>query len=225
MQQLVKRDKRKQTMPAEVDEKDLDVESRAQKAIADKTALVELLAGILATQEEIRYPSFKALLRISEEHPELLYPHWEYFAGLLESKNTYLKYQAIYLIASLTRVDTEHKFERLFETYFALLDDKSVIPAAHAARNAGKIARAKPGLQTRITDRLLRIDETKHEADRKDLLKSYVIEAFSEFFDGAAEDREMILAWVRKQVASASPKTRKQAKEFLKKWEVHKAEK
>jgi hypothetical protein len=219
MQQLVKRDKRKQTMPAEVDEKDLDVESRAQKAIADKKALVELLAGILATQEEIRYPSFKALLRISEEHPELLYPHWEYFAGLLESNNTYLKYQAIYLIASLTRVDTEHKFERLFESYFGLLDDKSIIPAAHAARNAGKIARAKPGLQTRITDRLLRIDETKHEADRKDLIKSYVIEAFSEFFDDAAEDRELILAWVRKQVASSSPKTRKQAKEFLKKWE------
>ena len=218
MQQLVKRDKGKQTMPAEVDEKDLDVESRAQKAIADKKALVELLAGILATQEEIRYPSFKALLRISEEHPELLYPHWEYFAGLLESKNTYLKYQAIYLIASLTRVDTEHKFERLFESYFGLLNDKSIIPAAHAARNAGKIARAKPGLQTRITDRLLRIDETEHEADRKDLIKSYVIEAFSEFFD-EAEDRAMILAWVRKQVASSSPKTRKQAKEFLKKWE------
>jgi hypothetical protein len=204
-------------MSSELRERDKDAESRARKAIADKEALVELLAGMLSTKEEIRGPSFKALLRISEERPELLYPHWEYFAGLLESKNTYLKYQAIYLIASLTRVDTERKFERLFETYFGLLDDKSVIPAAHAALNSGKIARAKPELQTRITDRLLRIDETQHELDRKDLIKSYVIEAFSEFFD-EAKDKELILAFVRAQEASSSPKTRKRAKEFLKKW-------
>ncbi len=205
-------------MSSELPEKESDVESRAHKALTDKAALTELLAGILSKKDEIRSPSFKALLLISEEHPELLYPHWDYFAALLESNNTFLKYQAIYLIASLTKADTANKFERLFDTYYNLLDDKSIIPASHAALNSGKIARAKPELQTRITDRLLRIDETHHEPDHKDLIKSYVIDAFDEYFD-VAEDKEMILEFVRRQLESGSPKTRKNAKEFLKKWE------
>jgi hypothetical protein len=205
-------------MSSELPEKDSDVESRAHKALTDKAALTELLAGILSKKDEIRSPSFKALLLISEEQPELLYPHWDYFAALLESNNTFLKYQAIYLIASLIKADTANKFERLFDTYYNLLDDKSIIPASHAALNSGKIAGAKPELQTRITDRLLRIDETHHEPDHKELIKSYVIEAFSEYFE-AAEDKEMILEFVRKQLESSSPKTRKKAKEFLKKWE------
>jgi hypothetical protein len=204
-------------MPSELPEKDSDVESRAHKALTDKEALTELLAGILSKKDEIRSPSFKALLLICEEQPELLYPHWDYFASLLESNNTFLKYQAIYLIASLTRVDTEKRFERIFDTYYGLLDDKSVIPPSHAALNSGKIAKATPELQTRITDRLLRIDETHHEPGRKELIKSYVIDAFSEYFE-VAEDKEMILEFVRKQLESSSPKTRKKAKEFLKKW-------
>ncbi|HDS44918.1 MAG TPA: hypothetical protein ENN68_02280 [Methanomicrobia archaeon] len=193
---------------------------RAEKAVTDKAALAELLAGLLAKKGEIREPSFKALLRISETRPEVLFPHWDYFAGLLVSKNTYLKYQAIYLIASLTIADTSKKFERIFDTYYELLDDKSVIPAAHAALNSGKIARAKPELRTRITDRLLRIDDTHHEPERRELIKSYVIEAFDEYVEAAEdEDKKLILEFVRGQVASTSPKTRTKAKDFLKKWE------
>ncbi len=45
-----------------------------KKAIRDKQLLSELLQGILSKKDKIRYPSFKALLLISDEHPELLYP-------------------------------------------------------------------------------------------------------------------------------------------------------
>ncbi|MBN1454783.1 MAG: hypothetical protein JW945_00815 [Methanomicrobia archaeon] len=211
-------------MAPELKEQEKETIQRAEKAITDKAALAELLAGILAKNDEIREPSFKALLHISETHPEVLYPHWEYFAGLLVSKNTYLKYEAIYLIARLTIADTSRKFERIFETYYELLDDKSVIPASHAALNSGKIARAKPHLRTRITDRLLRIDDTHHEPERRELIKSYAIEAFDEYFEGADdEDKKMILEFVRGQVASSSPKTRKKAKAFLKTWDQSKS--
>jgi hypothetical protein len=56
------------------------------------------------------------------------------------------------------------------------------------------------------------------------LIKSYAIEAFDEYFETAEdEDKKMILEFVRGQVASSSPKTRKKAKEFLKKWDQSKA--
>ncbi|MGB3903636.1 MAG: hypothetical protein WBB22_01815, partial [Anaerolineae bacterium] len=149
---------------------------------------------------------------------------WDFFADLIGSDNTYHKYIAIYILANLTRVDTEHRFENIFEDYYGLLDDKSVIPPSHLARNSGKIARAKPHLQTRITDWLLSVDETHHRPDRKELIKSYAIEGFDEYFE-EAEEKERITEFVRLQLESGSPKTRKAAKRFLKKWEIPFAEK
>ena len=197
--------------------KSIDVESVAKEAIQDANVLAELLEGILSKKETIRYNSFKVLLLIGEEHPELLHHKWDFFVGLLESDNTSHKYIAIYIIANLARWDKEKNFEKIFDKYYNLLNDKSIIPAGHVAGNSGKIARAKPELQARITDKLLSIDETHHKPERRELIKGYAIESFSEYFEEAENKRE-IIEFVRKQLNSRSPRTRKKAKEFLKKW-------
>jgi hypothetical protein len=189
----------------------------AKKAVEDKGLFAELLQRILSKDDRTRYTSFKALMFISEERPELLYPHWNYFANMLDSENTHSKYIAIYLIASLTRVDTESKFEKIFDRYYRLLDDKSIIPSAHVARNSGKIVKAKPELQAKITGKLLSIDGTHHKLSHKELIKSEAIEAFDEYF-GEAKDRKKIMAFVKEQLKSKSPKARKNASEFLKRW-------
>ena len=204
-------------MLPDMGKKSIDVESTAKEAIKDDNILAGLLEGILSKKETIRYNSFKVLLLISEEHPELFCPKWDFFVGLLESDNTYHKYIASYIIANLTRVDTENRFEEIFDRYYNLLNDKSIIPAGHVAGNSGKIARAKPELQTRITGRLLSIDETHHEPERRELIKGYAVDSFSEYFE-EAENKEKIIAFVRKQLNSKSPRTRKKAKEFLDKW-------
>jgi len=123
----------------------------------------------------------------------------------------------ISLIANLTRIDTDNKFEGIFDEYYSLLDDKSMIPAAWVADYSGKIARAKPELQTRITDKLLSIDETHHHPERRDLIKAGAIESFDEYYEEAV-DKKKILEFVKKQLECKSPKTRKIAKEFLEKW-------
>jgi len=204
-------------MLSDMGKKSIDVESVAKEAIKDANVLAELLAGILSKKETIRYNSFKVLLLISEEHPEFLCPKWDFFVGLLESDNTSHKYIAIYIIASLTRLDKENNFEKIFDKYYNLLDDKSIIPAGHVAGNSGKIARARPELQTKITDKLLSIDETHHEPERRELIKGYAIESFSEYVEEAKNKRE-IIEFVKKQLNSRSPRTRKKAKEFLEKW-------
>ena len=189
----------------------------AKKAVNDKRLLAELFQGPLSKNDETRYTSFKALMFMCEEHPELLYPEWDRFVQLLYSDNAYQRYIAVYLIASLTTVDTDNRFEKLFDKYYSLLDDKSVIPAAHLAGSSGKIAKAKPKLQSKITDKLLSIDETHHNPSRRELIKSYIIEAFGDYFD-EAEDKKRILEFVKRQLKSESPKTRKKAKEFLARW-------
>ncbi|MFB0516571.1 MAG: hypothetical protein ACETWG_08200, partial [Candidatus Neomarinimicrobiota bacterium] len=80
-----------------------------------------------------------------------------------------------------------------------------------------KIARAKPELQSKITGRLLDIEQTHFDQGRQDLIKPYIIESFEEYFDQSPDQAE-ILAFVRQQVTCRSPKARDLAKGFLEKW-------
>ena len=199
----------------ELDKKDVDVASLAKRVLEDMEVLPELLDGILASKDFIRFNSFKVLLFISEEHPEVLYPRWDFFSALLDSDNSYQQYIAIYLITSLARVDDSARLEGIFDKLYSILDGEGTITAAHLARNSGKIARAKPKLRARITERLLNIDRN-HRGKQKELIKGHAIEAFDEYFE-EAENQPEILEFVRKQLQSQSPKTRKLAREFLKK--------
>ena len=205
-------------MLPDLSRKSIDVEGVAKKVLKDEKVLSELLEGILSKKETIRSNSFKVLLFLSEKRPKVLYPEWDFFAKLLSSDNTYHKYIAIYIIANLTRIDTKNRFEKMFNKYYNSLNDKSVIPAAHVAGNSGKIARVKPKLQPKITNKLLNIEKTHHHPERRDLIKSYAIESFSEYFE-EAKNKKKIIEFVKRQSKSRSPKARKKAKEFLKKWD------
>jgi hypothetical protein len=187
----------------------------AERALNDDKVLQELLDGVLSKKDALRYGSFKALNVLSEKHPERLYGKWDFFVDLMCSDNTHHKYIAIYIIANLTRVDSEQRFEKLFNAYYGLLGDASVIPPVHVAVNSGKIALAKPELQAEITNRLLDIDNIVQR--HKDLVKASAIEAFDAYFE-KSKDQARIIKFVKAQLNCESPKTREKAKAFLKKW-------
>ena len=144
---------------------------------------------------------------ISEKQGELLYPKWDYFVEQLSSDNTYRRISALHLVANLTRFDIESRFEKIVDKYYSLLDDKSMIVAIYVAACSGKIVKARPDLETQITNRLLDIDRTHHTEERKPLIKAGAIEAFGEYFTEVA-DRGRIIAFVRAQLDCDSLKTR-----------------
>jgi hypothetical protein len=147
----------------------------------------------------------------------VLYPAWDYFVELLDSDNSYHKMSAVHLLTNLVKVDKEDKFQKIFDSYYSLLDDKSVIVAIYVAGNSAQIVRAKPHLENRITNILLNIDKTHHPLGRKELIKAGAIEAFTEYF-AYAGNKAKIVEFATKQQDSESPKTRKIATAFLKKW-------
>jgi hypothetical protein len=202
-------------MSANLNNKNINIEAVANKALKDDKLLAELLDNLWSKNETIRYNSHKVLCLISQEHPRILYPQWDYFTQFLKSDNTYHKLSAIHILANLIKADTRGKFEKMFDRFYGLLDDKSFITAAYLAGASGKIARAKPKLQAKITNRLLSIDKTHHQQERKDLVKASIIEAFEEYFD-QTRYKKRILEFVEKQLNCESPKTRKIAKEFMK---------
>jgi hypothetical protein len=197
------------------EKKGANPETLAQLALKDEKVLQEALDGVLSKKDVIRQNSFQALNFLSEKHPDRIYGKWDFFANLIRKGNAFHKYIAVWIIANLTKADSENKFEKLFDAYYGLLGDKSVIPAGHVAAKSGIIALAKPELQAEITNRLLDIDNTVQR--HKDLVKSGAIEAFDAYFEKSS-DKARIIEFVKAQLNCESPKTRKMAKEFLEKW-------
>jgi hypothetical protein len=197
----------------DLDKKDIDIKKLADKAMNDKVLLHELLKGIVSKDNTTRSNSFNVLQIVSVEKPEILYPKWDYFHKMLLSKNNYHKYIAIYILADLTAVDKENKFEDIFEDYYGILAGDKIMTASHVALNSSKIALNKPELQSKILDRLLDIDNI-HQGRQNELLKSYVIEALRKMYP-EINDKKRVAKFIEAQLDSSSPKTRDLAACFL----------
>lgn len=201
---------------SDLTDKKISVEQAALNAIKNDEVLSELLEGILSKKDETRFNRHQVLLHISENNPEILYSKWDYLSSLLTSDNHFHRYIAINLLANLVKIDTENKFDADFDRFFDNISGEKTMVAGQAAMNAGKIAKAKPNLQAKITNMLLNIDQV-HQGKQTELMKAHAIAAFSYYFN-KSHDKEKIIAFVNKQLKSESPRARKAAKEFLIKW-------
>ncbi|HML04316.1 MAG TPA: hypothetical protein VK426_00940 [Methanobacterium sp.] len=202
---------------SDLDKKDADIKKLAANALNDGELFKELMNGILSKDNTTRQNSFKVLQIISEENPEFLYPYWDQFSEMLKSKNNYHKYIAIYLLADLTAVDSQNKFEEIFDDYFMILGEDKTMTASHVALNSSKIVLNKPELQDKIIDILLNIDSI-HQGKQKDLIKAYVIEALRKMYPDL-KDKEKVMKFIGEQLDSSSPKTRDLAACFIERCE------
>jgi len=201
-------------MISELEQKDINPEIFAEKIIANPDCINQYLDGLLSKNETYRYNCFKVLYVVSEEKPSLLYPHWDFFINHFRSENNYHKMSTVLIIANLTSVDTENKFETIFDEFYENLKSKKTIVPIYVIKSSGKIVNFKPNLERKITDLLLNI-ENIHPGKQIELVKSAVIESFSEYYKNT-EEKNKIIDFVKKQLYSKSPKTRNVAKEFIK---------
>jgi hypothetical protein len=194
-----------------------EAEKAAAEAVGDKKALYELLDGLLSKNCAVRYKNFKAVYVISEDHPEVLYPKWDFFQNMLNSENNTFRFYAIHVLANLARIDKEDRINRIFETFYSILDGDALVPACHVAYVSGKIAVAKPELADRITTRLLNLDKGAYK--HRELVQANALKAFSEYFSKIT-DKERIVTLAKELKKNKSTKAKKVATEFLKKQKI-----
>ncbi len=175
----------------------------------------EAITAIRTNQEKQRYAAFQFLLPISEENPETIYAYWDIFVEVLRMKAVANQFVAIPIIANLVKADTGHRFDVLFDEFYENLQHESPVVSPHIARVSGIILKARPDLQDKILNLLLTTDQTS-QCRHKELLKSYVIEGLDEAFD-VLNEKSRVIEYVKNQLNSDSPKTKKKAKEFLNK--------
>jgi hypothetical protein len=193
-----------------------ELEEAMRLALADGEALKALVDGLVSKEDAYRYNCFEVLIRVSEHHPAVLYSEWDTFVEMLGKRNAFFRSIGLRLIANLTGADDERRFEALFDRYFGLLGDEKVMVARYLVQSAEGIARRKPHLRARITERLLGIDQTHHAEGRKALIKADALRYFDRFFEESSV-KERMLAFAEGLLACSSPKARKAAKSFLSK--------
>jgi hypothetical protein len=183
--------------------------------ISNPDQIPHILTGMSSENACVKFGCSKMLRIISEKEPEVLYHEIDFFIKQLDNENNILKWIAIDVIGNLTKVDTEKRFDELFEKYYSLLSDEVMITAGHVIDNSGKIAISKPYLTTKITKNLLSIENIAREQECQNILLGKTILAFKSYFK-QIENKNEIISFVERQINNSRSATRKKAEEFLK---------
>ena len=181
-----------------------------------------LLSGVGSSKAAVRYGCAKVLMDLSEENPEKLYPYFDSFIDLLDSKYRILTWNALAIIANLTRVDTNKKFDAIFGRYYSFLDNDYMVTVANVVGNSGKIALAKPYLIPKITEELLKVEDIStgpHLTEEcKRVIAQHAIKTLDLFFD-RIDQKERVISFVKAHLDSPRKSLRTAAENFLKKWD------
>lgn len=193
------------------------------KAKGNFDLLPVLVEGLYSSKATIRYACGSIVMNLSEEHPDKLYPYMNVFVDLLSSRYRILTWNAIAAVANLARVDSEGKFDAIFDKYFSFLNDEYMVTVANIVGNSSKIASAKPHLVPKITRQLLKVENislTPHLTEEcKRVIAEKTIQTFSMFFDRIEdEQKEEVLAFVKRHLNSSRKTLKKEAEKFLRKW-------
>ena len=144
----------------------------------------------------------------------------DFFTELLESDKRVLKWNALYIIANLAKVDVENKFDDIFDKYYGLLNAEYMVTVANVVGNSGKSAKAKPHLTQRITNELLKIENLTVKShltqECKNILIGHAIAAIDMYFDQIGNKEEAI-SFVKRQLNNTRNATKIKAKKFLEK--------
>ena len=202
-------------------EKDFDINEFVQLAINDENARNEIVHQMRTNAMiMVYYHCYYVVEKASQKQPEMFYPYWRDIAALLYHGNSYHRDFALEILGNLTQVDKENKFAETEEDYFAAINDEKFMTGNCCVKNLLKIYRHKPELRGRVIETLLDIDNRcDYTEKQKGVLKADVLAIFDEVYDEASE-RDDINEFIRAEIHSVSPKTRKKARELIEKYSL-----
>ena len=190
--------------------------------IAEKVNKFPLLFEIIRTDRgAVKYHAEKILRICSERNPQLVYPYFQVVAELLASPNSFLRWEAINILANLAAVDDEQRFYAIYDQFFEQLNTDSMIAASNVIENAWKIVRRFPEREPDITQRLLAVENNtylnkgKTSPECKNIVLGNVIDSFSRYYPNSQCQQQMI-DFAHRQLDNSRRTVARRADTFLK---------
>lgn len=202
-----------------------DLEAIIASVLAEPDLLDDLVDTILHDTTSLKYGCEKVVRGVSETRPELVYPYFDHFVGLLDADNSFLRWGAIMIVADLSAADSRNKFEAIFERYFAFITGPDMVAAANVIGNSWKIALAKPRLVPGIVDKILAVQRAKYvhkgkqSSECRNVVIGAAIDSFARFYE-TIENKEPVMAFVKRQQKNPRPQVVRRAQKFLKRYTV-----
>lgn len=201
----------------ELKKKEDNVDLIVEMILQDLHLVRDTVYGVSSADTRVRYKCAKTLRMLSERKPAIFYPYFDFFEKLLGSDKNIIKWNAIDIIANLTEIDTEKKFEKVFDRFYGLLDEGSLITAGHIVDSSGKIANVKHNLRERITERLLSVEDIPLPTEEcRSILAGKVILAFGQYINHI-RDKDAVITFIKRKLNSNRSATRKKAEKLLEK--------
>jgi len=200
--------------------KKIDIPTTIEQVVSAPEQIPELVAALRTEKRSLKYVYEKVLRLVSERRPELVYPHFDAFAALLDHENSFLKWGAIMTVANLTAVDAESRFEALFDRYYAPIPGPTMVTASNIIGSSPKIVQAKPHLTQRIVTEILKVEQAEYEhhgspsPECRNVVLGQAIDAFDQFFE-RIDDKPAVLGFVRRQLQNTRKQVAKKAERFL----------
>lgn len=204
-----------------ISDKNVNVDEFVEMTLKDPS-IRNTIVNLMLKNEKIMvyYHSYYIVSKASQLKPGVFYKYWDDFASLLNHKNSYHRDFALVLLANLSKVDNENKFVLLFDEYFSHINDVKFSTARQCIQNTAKILANKEELTGDVVDTLLDVNNRCNFPEKqKALLKSDVIELFDEYYEQISK-KEDVNRFVKEELGSISPKTRKEAKYFVRKHNI-----
>jgi hypothetical protein len=181
-----------------------------------------ILEGVVSPKATIRYGCGSILIELSEKHPSELYPYLDRFIALLDSKHRISVWNALSIVANLTSVDIDRKFEKNFNKYYGFLNSEYMVTVANVVGNSEKIVSNKPQLADKIMTELLKVQNlqsTPHISNEcKLVIAQHTIRTFNTLIE-YTQNRKPLIDFAQKHKNSTRASLRKEAQNFLRKWE------
>ncbi len=189
----------------------------ANNVIQGKFDLSDVFEGLNSDNSRAKFKSAKVLRTISEKKPDILYPYFDFFDDLMGSQNQIIKWNAIDIVANLTSVDADKKFERIFDKFYGLLAEGSLITSGHVVEKSAEILKTKKDLRDKVFKIILRVEAIPLPTEEcRAIICGKMINVLSSSFDKIV-DKKGTIDFVKRQLGSQRSGTRKKAETFLKK--------
>lgn len=207
---------------AALDRKGADPASIARKVVCSPGLVPRLLEALDDPRARVKYGAEKTLRAVSERRPDLLQPHFDRFAALLNAQNSFIRWGAIRTFANLAAADNADRFARTFRKFFAPVTGPDMVAAATVIGGGVVIARAKHSMADRIAREILKVETAQYEMhgtsspECRNVACGHAIDALDEMFK-AITRKKPVIEFVRRQLGNRRPAVRRKAAAFLSK--------
>lgn len=165
-----------------------------------------------------RFGALDNLYYTSKKSPKKVYPYINEIIKLLTHENKIFRWRAIDTISELSKVDKDDKIKKILPKLINSLKTGDLITAHHTIDSLAAIALAKPRLQVKITNELIKVSRYKYPTDVcNQYARGRVVTALSKYIDNLSEkEKKLALTYIKKQKENQIASTRKKAESILK---------